>query len=32
MTANAHDYAVADLGLAAYGRKEFSSPKPKCPA
>ena len=31
MTANAHDYAVADLGLAAYGRKELSIAETEMP-
>ena len=31
MTAKAHDYAVADLGLAAYGRKEISIAETEMP-
>ena len=29
---NSTDYVVADMSLAAWGRKELTSPKPKCPA
>lgn len=26
------DYIIADINLAAFGRKELTSPKPKCRA
>jgi S-adenosylhomocysteine hydrolase len=26
------DYEIADLSLAAWGRKELALPRPKCPA
>jgi len=27
-----HDYAIADISLAAWAAKKFVLPKPKCPA
>ena len=32
MPAATADYIVKDIGLAEFGRKEISSPRPRCPA
>jgi hypothetical protein len=32
MTHHFNDYAIKDIGLADWGRKELTSPRRKCPA